>query len=407
MGFTKSKGEMGEIYLEDWGPGWTSLTLTATFGIVLIWQARSLYKAQKALLTRILVTGSRGKSGTVRLLHVLFLANKIPTYSKITGTTAVELLPDGTEKPTVRRGAAGIPEMKSSLMRSRKLGAQVGVFESMAISPKLIDLVDRIIRPQIGIIPTIRLDHTEEEGADELEIAENILLAIARSKDIFTAVDQPEIIHRYRELANEHGFNVHFVTPSTDQPKIPGQHQTNIAIAIAIAKHLGLNWAGALDKSSLEPEANVFHRYSNNGQQVDLFDISSANDPESAGEAFQRLPVGEDRIVIPVVVNRWERPQRGVIFSSVFEDYEPFVLRVGTQKRGNRRFGIRTQNFTPLGLSHLTSMDSFLKFINSELALQTGANIALVLFANVHEPAADRIRHLFRTHGETLEQVKL
>ena len=398
---------MGEIYLEDWGPGWTSLTLTATFGIVLIWQARSLYKAQKALRTRILVTGSRGKSGTVRLLHVLFLANKIPTYSKITGTTAVELFPDGTEKPTVRRGAAGIPEMKSSLMRSRKLGAQVGVFESMAISPKLIDLVDRIIRPQIGIIPTIRLDHTEEEGADELEIAENILLAISRSKDIFTAVEQPAIIHRYRELADEHGFNVHFVTPSTDQPEIPGQHPTNIAIAIAIAKHLGLAWEGALGKSSLEPEANVFHRYSNNGQKIELFDISGANDPESASQAFRNLPIADDRVVIPVVVNRWERPQRGVIFSSVFEDYEPFVLRVGTQKRGNRKFGIRTQGFISLGVNHTISMESLLRFVNSKLHLAASPNIALVLFANVHEPTADRIRHLFRTHGETLEQVKL
>ena len=398
---------MGEIYLEDWGPGWTSLTLTATFGIVLIWQARSLYKAQKALRTRILVTGSRGKSGTVRLLHVLFLANKIPTYSKITGTTAVELFPDGTEKPTVRRGAAGIPEMKSSLMRSRKLGAQVGVFESMAISPKLIDLVDRIIRPQIGIIPTIRLDHTEEEGADELEIAENILLAISRSKDIFTAVEQPAIIHRYRELADEHGFNVHFVTPSTDQPEIPGQHPTNIAIAIAIAKHLGLAWEGALGKSSLEPEANVFHRYSNNGQKIELFDISGANDPESASQAFRNLPIADDRVVIPVVVNRWERPQRGVIFSSVFEDYEPFVLRVGTQKRGNRKFGIRTQGFISLGVNHTVSMESLLRFVNSKLHLAASPNIALVLFANVHEPTADRIRHLFRTHGETLEQVKL
>lgn len=397
---------MGEIYFEDWGPGWTSLALTASFGLLLIWQARSLYRAQKALRTRILVTGSRGKSGTVRLLHVLFLANKIPTYSKITGTTAVELFPDGTEKPTVRRGAAGIPEMKSSLMRSKKLGAQVGVFESMAITPKLIDLIDRIIRPQIAVIPTIRLDHTEEEGADELEIAENIILAIARSKDIFTAVEQPDIIQRYRKLADEHGFNIHFVTPSEDHPKIPGQHPTNVAIAIAVAEHLGLTWKGALTKSSLEPEANVFHRYSHKGQQIELFDISGANDPESAREAFQKLPIADDRLVIPLVVNRWERPQRGVIFSSVFEDYEPFVLRVGTQKRGNRRLGSKTYGFIPLGITHTVSIDSLIRFINSNLNLPATPNITLVLFANVHEPAADRIRHLFKTHGETLEQVK-
>ena len=395
---------MESTYIENWWPGSVSLILTASFGLLLIVQASSLYRAQRKLRTRILITGSRGKSGTVRLLHALFLANEIPTYSKISGTTAVELFPDGSERPTVRRGTAGIPEMKSALVRSQKVGATVGIFECMAITPSLIKLVDRIVRPQIGIIPTIRLDHTEEEGSDELEISENILLAISRCHRIFTAVDQPEVAERYRRLAEKHGLNIDFVYPTADQPKIPGQHPTNVAIAIAIAKHLNLRWEEVLGNSSLEPAANSFYRYSNKGQQIELFDISGANDPQSAREAFERLPIKDDRLVIPVVVNRWDRPQRGAIFSRVFEKYEPFVLRVGTQKRGNEGYGRRSTGFESLGMNRTVSMKSLMKHLNSKLNLSAKPNIALVLFANVHEPAADRMRHLFRTEGLYLEQ---
>lgn len=396
---------LGEIYFEDWGPGWTALTLTILFGVFLIIQSAKIIRAQKALRTRILVTGSRGKSGTIRILHALFLSNQIPVYSKITGTTAVELFPDGSEKPTLRRGAAGIPEMKTSLLTSEKRRAKVGVFESMAVTPSLIELVDRIIKPHIGVIPTIRLDHTEEEGLTELEIAENLLYSIRRCQEVFVAVDQEDIKALYYKMSQEYGFNIHFVKPLPQQPEIPGQHPTNVALTIAVAIHLGLSWEGIVERCSLEPEANIFHRLNHQGQLIELYDISGANDPQSAREAFQSLPIAADRLVIPVVVNRWERPQRGVIFSAVFEDYEPFVLRVGTQKRGNRIPGKKTQNYLPLGPEKLITLDALANFLNSKLPEENKPNIALVLFANVHEPSADRIRDLFEKHGEILEQV--
>ncbi len=396
---------LGEIYFEDWGPGWTALALTILFGVFLVIQSVKIIKAQKALKTRILVTGSRGKSGTIRILHALFLSNEIPAYSKITGTTAVELFPDGSEKPTVRRGAAGIPEMKSSLLTSEKKLAKVGVFESMAVTPRLIELVDRIIKPHIAVIPTIRLDHTEEEGLTELEIAENILYSVRRCEEVFVGVEQEEIKARYYEMSKEHGFNIHFVKPLPQQPEIPGQHPTNVALTIAIAIHLGLSWEGIVERCSLEPEANIFHRLNHQGQLIELYDISGANDPQSSREAFQALPIATDRLVIPVAVNRWERPKRGVIFSAVFENYEPFVLRVGTLKRGNRMPGKKTQNYIPLGPERLITIATLANFLNSNLPKQDKPNIALVLFANVHEPSADRIRDLFEKHGEILKQV--
>lgn len=394
-----------EFIFQEWFPSFITLILVSIFGLFLLSESVRLVKARRALRTRILVTGSRGKSGTIRILHSLFLLNNIPVYSKITGTTAVELFPDEVEKPTTRLGTAGIPEMKTSMLKSRKYKVKVGIFESMAVTPKLIELVDRIIRPHISIIPTIRLDHTEEEGRNELEIAENILHAVRRSTTVFTAVDQPRIIARYQEMSKEHGFEIHFVRPSPDQPEIPGRHPTNVAIAIAIAKHLGLSQEGLEETGTLEPEEHIFHRMVFDGQIIELYDISGANDPQSAYEAFQKLSIPRDRLVIPVVVNRWERPHRGAIFSRVFEDYKPFVFRVGTVKRGNRPIGSSTQNYIPLGPERVLTTGTLRRFINSNLPEVNTPNVALVLFANVHEPSADRIRSLFWSEGEVIEQV--
>lgn|GEM_PF-2724167 len=397
---------MRDIYFEDWGPGWVSLTFTAIFGVFLIRQAYLLNKARESSRLRILVTGSRGKSGTVRLLHNLMIGSDIRTYSKITGTTAVELFPDGSEKPTVRYGSAGIPEMKMAMRRSLKLGVTSIVFESMAVTPKLIELVDRIVKPHIGVIPAITLDHTEEEGLNELEIATNIIYSIRNCREIFVFEKRPEIKDAYKQMSEEFGFNLHFVEKHPDQPEVAGHHPTNVAMTIAIGEFLGLPWEKVCEQCSLEPEANIFHRIELPDQTLDLFDISGANDPESAKNAFAGLPIEKDRVVIPIVVNRWERPQRGVIFSEVFREYEPFVLRCGPRKRGNNNIATQQENFLMLEPQHLLSIETLARLINEKINTEEKQNVALVLFANVHQASADRIRKIFENKGETLKQVQ-
>src|SRR5690349_10417614 len=57
---------------------------------------------------RIHVTGTRGKSATVRLIAAAFRASGHRVVAKTTGTDPRLLLPDGTERPVRRWGAATI-----------------------------------------------------------------------------------------------------------------------------------------------------------------------------------------------------------------------------------------------------------------------------------------------------------
>ncbi len=85
------------IDFSSWIGGWTSLTFVVLYGIFLFFRSRKLRVAQGNPRTSILVTGSRGKSGTVRLIHGIMSLTGDPVYGKVTGTSAVELFPDGEE----------------------------------------------------------------------------------------------------------------------------------------------------------------------------------------------------------------------------------------------------------------------------------------------------------------------
>ena len=89
----------------SWIAGWTALAFVVAYGIFLIRRSSRLKKALDAVPSRILVTGSRGKSGTVRLIHEILRRSGQSAYGKVTGTIAVELYPDGSEHETVRLGA--------------------------------------------------------------------------------------------------------------------------------------------------------------------------------------------------------------------------------------------------------------------------------------------------------------
>ncbi len=133
------------------------------FGIVVFLlskEAVELKRARTNIPTRILVLGSRGKSGTVRLVRSMLGGSDIPSYAKITGTVAQEINVAGNVSETFRLGPVSATEMSDVLIRADEDGAKAGVFECMAVAPKLIAFVqNKIVQAPIVIIPTIRLDH--------------------------------------------------------------------------------------------------------------------------------------------------------------------------------------------------------------------------------------------------------
>lgn len=404
---------MSEIDFSTWVAGWTALAFVCMYGLHLGIGALRVHRARATLQHRILVTGTRGKSGTVRIIHAA-LSGDERVYAKITGTEAAELNVDGVETETFRAGAAGVSELSSALIRAAKQGATTAVIECMAVSPKLIELVQRrIVRAQIVVIPTVRLDHLEEEGLTELDIGMSMLSALGRPRSIICGVTQPHIIEAYQQYCDRFNIDIEFVVPAADQEHIPGQHPTNIALGLAVARRFGISAHTAIERirfATLEPGAITFARLSApDGTQLDLVDIGGANDPESAREAFNSWgldPAG----VIPILVNRWERPLRAVSFIGSVNGRFPKIGVIGTLRRWANRLETSSlssddrpfahSEYVQLRLRDGCSVQALADWAN---AFEPGTRHTLVFLENIHDPLADRVRWMFANSGEVVE----
>ena len=401
---------MTEVDFSTWVAGWSALGFVLLFGALVMTTALRARAARLSIPYRILVTGTRGKSGTVRLIHAA-LAPHRRTFAKITGTTAKELLPDGVEIPTVRFGAATACEMITSLQRAHKHGAEVGVFECMAVTPSMIHLVQHShVQATTVVIPSIRLDHLEEEGLTEEEIALSILTSVDNAELIITGVTQPSVLRLYDEYCAERGIQLDVVTPDHSTPVIPGHHPTNVAIALHIATTMGISFEEAvegLQQVSMEPRALESWVYTcTDSTTLVLIDIGGANDPESAWEALTQWGLHGSEVV-PILVNRWERPLRSVSFFSSVRGHFRVIGISGTLMRWiTRRHSLpefkdsRVHNESRFFL--LTrKLSRNLEALHAELSALgvTGPRQVVVLIENTHESTADILRRTFETQA--------
>ena len=401
----------------DWGSwvaGWTALAFVVIYGIFVIVNTVANHRARNSLDYRILVSGTRGKSGTVRLVHAV-LSGSHRVYSKISGAAARELRVDGREIPTPRAGSTSVCELPQSMRRAAKDQAKVGVFECMAVTPSLINLVQRVhIQAHMVIIPTIRLDHLEEEGLNEFEIGKNIFDAVAHAEVLVTAVDQPDILDYYRQECEARGIELIIVAVSADTPRITGHHPTNVAIALRVAEYMGISRddaIGRLQMTTFEPRALDFQRIERpGGKAISLVDLGSANDPESAWEAFNAITLAS-QVVVPLMVNRWERPLRAISFFATLRQHFPLVGVVGTLGRwmNTRHRDDHYRHSSPHERTDFFSVTRRMVADPEALAVEVESRLGrevdhliFVLVENNHEPSVDRLRERFDTLGETL-----
>ena len=393
---------LSEIYFEDWGPGWTALAFTVALGVSVVYRSWTLRRAISALEIKILVAGSRGKSGTVRIIHGILRHAGLRVIGKVTGTIAVELAPDGKEQSTVRFGAAGIPEMRSAILRGYRAGARAAVLECMAVQPKMISLVARIVQPDIVVVPAIRLDHLEDEGLTEYEIGVSIVDAVGFAKHLVAAVDQPDLQAYLEDHCAKLDMKLHLVCAQPDQPVVIGQHPTNVALGLEVAKILALPTAGFEPFVSVEPEAAVRHEVQLPDRRVSFCDIGGANDPQSAADALHRLQLPPEEKVVPIIINRWDRPLRAVSFLAAVDGNFPAVLISGTLPQyGQALIHRYSPNAVVIPLEksvaqNLYHLIELLELSNPELL---GQDICLVAMQNTHDPAAEAIRAEFTARG--------
>jgi len=244
-----------------------------------------LDRARRAIQIRIHVNGTRGKSTTTRLIRAALAEGGISALGKTTGTAARYIMPDGSEEAVFRIAKPSIREQIAALNRARFLKVQALVLECMAIKPELQWASEhRIVKSTIGVITNARIDHVEEMGNSEAEIALSLGNTIPENAVVFTA--DPLVAATLAPLALARHSILRLVQASDENyfigyPDLPPWWLENAALAMAVATHCGVDRDKALKGIlSARPDPGVA-KFVEAWKGIQVLDASAANDPDS------------------------------------------------------------------------------------------------------------------------------
>lgn len=380
-----------------------------------IWSRREL-AALRRIPIRILVTGTRGKSSTVRLLHSALVQSGVPAIAKTTGTAARDFDTTGAEHVTPRRGQVSVLEILDVVHRSRRRpgpSAKAAVIECMAVTPHLIEFVaQKVVRPTHVVVTNALLDHLEEEGLTQPEIARSMCRALPGAEWAVTAAQDPAVLAAIGECAEAAGVDLTVAVPVEAAPDDPVRfaHPANVAVALAVTTLLGLPEAQAragLARASIEPGDGRSDLLHHAGVDFSYRDIGAVNDTNSFATALEiaRADAPEGSIVIGVLVSRWDRPLRALQFAGALQPGDlDAVVALGHPywpvHRALRRGGWSAHCLGRIALwSRQAGLPALLRRAERVAAGRPVEHIHVIGMENEHDRVADKLRRRFRPDG--------
>lgn len=170
--------------------------------------------------TRIVISGTRGKSGLTRRLHDIFSDRGYDTAAKITGDRPV-MLHNGEQHPIERSGRVTMYE------NAREIRAHtpddVLIVENQGITEYTNWVVnDFYVMPHIIVIPNIRQDHLDTLGGDRESIARSITRSIPSGIHVVNAEQSSELRQYLDKRLKPRGISITHVD-------IPNEHQHLLA----------------------------------------------------------------------------------------------------------------------------------------------------------------------------------
>jgi len=274
--------------------------LTAGLTAYGVWESRRHERHLKRIPIRVHVNGTRGKSSVTRLIAAGLRAGGRRTFAKTTGTMARMIRLDGSEVDVYRVGRPNILEQTRVVRRAVEAGAEILVVECMAVAPELQPVSElRLIRSSVGVITNVRADHLDVMGPTVDDVARTLAQTIPLGGHAFTAESERAGI--LRQVARERGSELHVVGSEGVSPaELAGfsyvEHAENVALALAVCTHLGVERGLALaGMHAATPDPGVLRSFTvrSGDKQVQFVNAFAANDPDSTLLIWKRL--GLDR----------------------------------------------------------------------------------------------------------------
>lgn len=298
---------------------WVIIVLLLALVVYGFWEFRSHQFHLNQIPVRIHINGTRGKSSVARFIAAGLRSGGRKVFAKTTGTKARMLFVDGNEVPVVRVGRPNIIEQTRIVARAARQEPEFLVTECMGVQPHLQELLEeQFIRSHIGVITNVRADHLDNMGPTLKEVAHSLSNTIPRKGLLFTA--ENKYLDIISERARSAGSKVVTVSGEevTDE-EMRGfsylAHKENVAIALSVVRHLGIDREKALESMHhAAPDPGVVRRYEIeiHDKLIEFVSAFAANDPESYLAIWDLLKIHHQpgKTLIVLVNSRRDRVQR-------------------------------------------------------------------------------------------------
>ena len=274
---------------------------------------RILYLRGK-INTRILVTGSRGKSSVTRLIAAGLNAGGITSLAKVTGSEAQIIFPDATTKSLNRQGMASIIEQKKLLVLAARNKVDTLVLESMSLRPQLMKTESQnIVDPHMMVLCKISPDHLDITADSTQGLVRAFAGAIPEGCRVVT-MDQPEldILAKYAPRGTE--IDIAETQTAIDMDQFTYlEHVENVQLALQVCRQLGVDENTALQAMyRVEPDPGALRVTSLviNEQPVTFVQAFAANDPQSVMTIRDKLGHLFTKPPLVILNTRSDRPYR-------------------------------------------------------------------------------------------------
>jgi gamma-polyglutamate synthase len=366
---------------------------------------------------RVGVTGTRGKSSVARLVAGAMRESGTRVLAKTTGSRAVLVLPDGSEREIMRRGLPTVLEQKRVVRLAARLGARALVTEMMSVREECLSAESkRIIRPGVLVVTNVRLDHVDLMGETRDEIAACMAAAFPRKGIV--VVPEEELRPVFVEQAKRLGARLVVVRedPAPAAGPLMGPaakiQAKNLLLALEVARVLGVEDSAALrGMAGAKPDFGSLRAWDapddGTGRPLGFVNAFAANDPDSTREALAGIlddPALSDRTLLGLLSLRWDRGDRTVQWARAFEEgaFDMFgpVALIG----GQARAFVRRMRRSPAGRNgrFIVLDERSPERIFQRLAALASGPALVVGMGNIGGPGVDIVEHWERTgrpHG--------
>jgi len=299
--------------------------------------------------TRIIVEGSRGKSGLVKNLCDLIYSRGEDVVGKITGKETV-VFREGNKIEIKRDGKLFLIDQENKKVLEKYKEVKYKIFENQALSPYTMKVIHLIVKPEIIVIPNIRFEHQNSLGDNIEEIAGGFAMNFKGARKVITLENKKEVINIFKEYCDKYKVELIIVDPSNEE--IPSINR--VELIDRILKELGMEGLTKKEEEFLIKEVKeaMSVKFSKK-QGIYYFYGAKVNDLESTRNVFSYLKIKYPKCkFIFVCYLRKDRNERTESFLPFFDEItrDNSVVRV---------------YFTGSGLRHIKDNPKFIK--NSRL----------------------------------------